>query len=64
MAGIIKWICVVIGALIILYSIFVFAGILIAPIYLRFNFYPIIMLFLGIGILFLSLGFFSVKSKD
>lgn len=63
MAGIIKWVGVAIGGIIILYAILIFASVLMAPVYLRFNFYPIIMLFLGIGILFLSLSFFSTKSK-
>jgi hypothetical protein len=64
MTDMIKWVCVAIGVIVILYSILIFAGVLAAPVYTKFNFYPIIMLFLGIAILFLSLGFFSAKSKD
>jgi hypothetical protein len=64
MTGIVKWLLVVIGGLIILYAILLFAGVLMAPVYLSFGLFPVIILLAGIGIVFLSLGFFSANKKD
>jgi hypothetical protein len=64
MSSVIKWLLVALGGIIVLYALLIFTGILTAPVYLRFGLYQVIMLFAGIGILFLSLGFFPAKKKE
>lgn len=64
MSGVIKWVLVALGGIIVLYAILLFGRVLIAPVYLSFGLFPIIILLAGIGILFLSLGYFSTNKKD
>ena len=64
MLNVVKWLLVVIGGAIVIYAVLLFTGVFLSPVYLRYGLYPVIMLFAGIGIVCVSLGFFPVKKKD
>jgi hypothetical protein len=64
MLNVIRWLLIIIGGVLVLYSILLFAGIFLAPVYLRFDLYRIITLFAGIGILLSTLGFFPTNKKS
>jgi hypothetical protein len=62
MQNIVKWFLVAISILLILYAILLLVGVFTPPFYLPYCMLPVIIILVGVGILFLSLGFFTSSS--
>ena len=61
---IVKWLLVAIGILLILYAILLLVGVFTPPFYMPYCMFPVIMILVGVGVLFFSLGISSSSAKD
>jgi hypothetical protein len=60
---IVKWLFGVISILLILYAILLLVGVFTPPVYMPFCMFPVILILVGVGILFLALGISSPSEK-
>jgi hypothetical protein len=61
---IVKWVLGIISILFILYAILLLVGVFTPPFYLPYCMFPVIMILVGVGVLFFSLGISSSNEKD
>jgi hypothetical protein len=62
--NIVKWLLGAISILLILYAILLLVGVFTPPVYMPYCMFPVILILVGVGILFLSLGISSSSEKE